>query len=49
LSRSEYANTVVELFGEPAAAQVNFIREARVNGFDNNAQSRAVSNTCEPG
>jgi hypothetical protein len=44
LSRSEYANTVVELFGDQAAAQVNFIREARVNGFDNNAQSRSVSN-----
>jgi Protein of unknown function (DUF1592)/Protein of unknown function (DUF1588)/Protein of unknown function (DUF1595)/Protein of unknown function (DUF1585)/Protein of unknown function (DUF1587) len=44
LSRSEYANTVVELFGEQAAVAVNFIREARVNGFDNNAQSRAVSN-----
>lgn len=44
LSRAEYANTVVELFGEQAADAVNFIREARVNGFDNNAQSRAVSN-----
>ena len=44
LSRAEYANTVVELFGAQAADAVNFIREARVNGFDNNAQSRAVSN-----
>jgi hypothetical protein len=44
LSRAEYANTVVELFGDQAAATVNFIREARVNGFDNNAQTRAVSN-----
>jgi hypothetical protein len=44
LSRAEYANTVVELFGQQAAETVNFIREARVNGFDNNAQSRSVSN-----
>jgi hypothetical protein len=44
LSRAEYANTVVDLFGDQAASAVNFVREARVNGFDNNAQSRAVSN-----
>jgi hypothetical protein len=44
LSRAEYASTVGELFGEQALAVVNFIPEARVNGFDNNAQARAVSN-----
>jgi hypothetical protein len=44
LSKAEYASTVVELFGDQAAATVNFIREARVNGFDNNSQSRTVSN-----
>jgi hypothetical protein len=44
LSRAEYASTVTELFGDQAAAAVNFIPEARVNGFDNNSQARTVSN-----
>jgi hypothetical protein len=43
LSNLEYANTVVDLFGDPAT--VDFIPEARVVGFSNNAQSRTVSNT----
>jgi hypothetical protein len=44
LSRAEYANTVADLFGDPAPLPVSFIPEARVNGFDNNAQARSVSN-----
>jgi hypothetical protein len=43
LSRAEYANTVADLFGPQADDAVAFVREARVNGFDNNAQTRAVS------
>jgi hypothetical protein len=44
LSRVEFGNTVADLFGDSMPAAVNFIPEARVNGFDNNAQSRTVSN-----
>jgi len=45
LSNVEYINTVNDLFGSAMPATLTFIPEARVNGFDNNAQSRAVSNT----
>src|SRR5438876_69801 len=44
LSRAEYANTVADLFGDTSALSIGFVPEARVDGFDNNAQSRAVSN-----
>jgi hypothetical protein len=43
LSNSEYENTVADLFGKRGAGA--FIPEARVNGFDNNAEARVVSNT----
>jgi hypothetical protein len=44
LSRAEYVNTVSDLFGEAMPSVISFIPEARVNGFDNNSQSRSVSN-----
>ena len=45
LSNSEYVNTVKDLFGAQAPADLSFIPEARVEGFDNNAEGRTVSNT----
>ena len=45
LSNLEYANTVTDLFGAQVAGALTFIPEARVDGFDNNAEGRSVSNT----
>ena len=45
LSNSEYVNTVKDLFGGQLPADLSFIAEARVDGFDNNADGRTVSNT----
>jgi hypothetical protein len=44
LSQAEYVNTVADLFGDAATLSVEFVPEARIDGFDNNAQNRAVSN-----
>lgn len=43
LSKSEYRSTIADLFGDPRALTVDFVPEARVDNFDNNAQNRAVS------
>ena len=45
LSNLEYVNTVTDLFGGQIAGALTFIPEARVDGFDNNAEGRSVSNT----
>jgi hypothetical protein len=45
LSNVEYVNTVTDLFGGQVPADLKFIPEARVDGFDNNAEGRTVSNT----
>jgi hypothetical protein len=45
LSNAEYINTVTDLFGGRVPAEVKLIPEARVDGFDNNADGRTVSNT----
>jgi hypothetical protein len=45
LSNVEYLNTVSDLFGGAMPPALTFIPEARVDGFDNNAESRTVSNT----
>ncbi len=45
LSNLEYVHTVTDLFGGQAALALTFIPEARVDGFDNNAEGRSVSNT----
>jgi hypothetical protein len=45
LSNTEYLNTVSDLLGGAMPPAVTLIPEARVDGFDNNAESRAVSNT----
>ena len=45
LSNVEYLNTVTDLFGGQVAGALTLIPEARVDGFDNNAEGRSVSNT----
>jgi hypothetical protein len=44
LSDSEYLNTITDLFGAQALpTMATLVPEARVDGFDNNAQGRTVS------
>jgi len=45
LSNVEYINTVTDLFGAAVPPKITLIPEARVDGFDNNATGRSVSNT----
>ena len=45
LSNVEYLNTVTDLFGGQMPAGITLIPEARIDGFDNNAEGRSVSNT----
>ena len=44
LTNLEYVNTVTDLFGAQVAGALTFIPEARVDGFDNSAEGRSVSN-----